>query len=287
MESSELIAHAELLHLEECIWVLTAPTGISNYDLRFDAFFQCRHPWQPPQNIVAVPRLGALPNYDLVYNALREEGTILLHSPEENLRCSELPRWYPLIEDLTPKSVWTDGKPDPAVIEATLGWPIFMKGVRQTSRHRRSLSIIEGPDQLERALAAYATDSILRWQSIVCREFVPLRRVEDTPDDRLPSSFEFRTFWWHGKLVGCGPYWWQGPTYRLTEREESSALTVAGEAARRVKVPFLVVDIAQALDGRWLVIECNDGQESGYAGISPIVLWQRIIDLERQTSKPN
>jgi len=44
---------------------------------------------------------------------------------------------------------------------------------------------------------------------------------------------------------------------------------------------FLVVDIAQAQDGRWLVIECNDGQESGYGSVLPVALWQRIIDLER------
>lgn len=53
------------------------------------------------------------------------------------------------------------------------------------------------------------------------------------------------------------------------------------EAARRVAVPFLVVDLAQTIDGRWMVIECNDGQESGYAGVSPIGLWQRIVDYER------
>jgi hypothetical protein len=47
-----------------------------------------------------------------------------------------------------------------------------------------------------------------------------------------------------------------------------------------VAVPFLVVDIAQAADGRWLVIECNDGQESGYAACTPIALWQRVLDLE-------
>jgi hypothetical protein len=264
---------------------LAAPTGISNYDLRFDAYFRCRHPWQPPGSVVAVPRIGAIPNYDLVYDSLRKEGTTLLHNPEQHLRCSELPRWYPLIEDLTPKSVWTTGPPAVAQIEATLGWPVFMKGVRQTSRHRRSLSIIEGPEQFARALMAYAGDSILRWQGIVCREFIPLRRVEDTTEDRVPSSFEFRTFWWKGEMAGCGRYWWDGKPYRMSEREEAEGLAVAQDAAKRVNVPFLVVDIAQTAEGRWLVIECNDGQESGYAGIAPVALWQRIIDLERRKSE--
>ena len=73
----------------------------------------------------------------------------------------------------------------------------------------------------------------------------------------------------------------EGPAYDWTESERASGLSVAGEAARRVNAPFLVVDIAQTETGKWIVIECNDGQESGYAGVSPFGLWQKIVDLER------
>ena len=60
-----------------------------------------------------------------------------------------------------------------------------------------------------------------------------------------------------------------------------NGFAVAREAALRLDVAFVVVDIAQALDGRWIVIECNDGQESGYAGVSPLGLWQAIISFEK------
>jgi hypothetical protein len=33
-------------------------------------------------------------------------------------------------------------------------------------------------------------------------------------------------------------------------------------------------------DGDWIVIELNDGQESGYAGVNRLQLWQKIIDIE-------
>ena len=58
-------------------------------------------------------------------------------------------------------------------------------------------------------------------------------------------------------------------------------MAVGKEAARRVAVPFLVIDLAQMVDGRWIVIECTDAQESGYAGVSPIGLWQKIVDYEK------
>ncbi|MCA9701651.1 MAG: ATP-grasp domain-containing protein, partial [Myxococcales bacterium] len=86
--------------------------------------------------------------------------------------------------------------------------------------------------------------------------------------------------WWRQELVGIGRYWWQGRDYGLSPAEERSAVAIAGEAARRVDVPFVVIDVAQQIDGTWIVIECNDGQESGYAGVSPFAMWQTIARVE-------
>src|SRR5690606_12770389 len=100
--------------------------------------------------------------------------------------------------------------------------------------------------------------------------------------ERIPSSHEFRSFWWRGELVGIGRYWWQGVEYALSREDELHAVAIAREAARRMSVPFLVVDVAQQLDGTWIIIECNDGQESGYAGVSPFAMWQAIARIERE-----
>lgn len=272
----------DLLHLEEAVWVWTAPIGVPIYDFAFETFFACRRPYQRPPEVEAVARVGALDDYERTYRELLAEGVRLIHTPEQYLRATHLPRWYPRIEDLTPKSLWFDGPPDPGVIADALGWPIFMKGARQTSRHRRRLSIIAGPEELARALEEYAADPILRWQEVVCRELAPLRPVEDADPERVPSSFELRSFWWRGRLAGIGRYWWEGRDYQPTASEREAAVAIAGEAARRVDVPFLVVDVAQRTDGRWIVIECNDGQESGHAGVSPFALWQAVVRLERE-----
>ncbi|MCP3104035.1 hypothetical protein LZ198_34690 [Myxococcus sp. K15C18031901] len=77
------------------------------------------------------------------------------YSPEQHLLATELPHWYPR---LTPRSVWFDERPDAATVEAALGWPVFVKGERQTRRHRKSLSIIEGPEQFRAAMEVYAKD---------------------------------------------------------------------------------------------------------------------------------
>jgi hypothetical protein len=273
---------ADLLHVEEALWILVAPTGMPIYDFAFDTFLACRRPYQPPEGTVALARIGAIADPAALAAACAERGVALLQSDEQHRLASELPRWQPRVAELTPESAWYREPPPPEVIEATLGWPMFMKGARQTSRHSAALHVIDGPDAYVAALAAWRADPVLHWQDVVCRRLLPLRRVPgDSGDGKIPPSFELRTFFWRGQLAGVGRYWYQAPPYPVTPREEADALAVAQEAARRVDVPFLVVDVAQDVDGRWWVIECNDGQESGYAAISPFALWQRIVELER------
>lgn len=279
----------DLICLEDAVWVL-APQGDRQerlrgccYDFAFNSIFECRRPWNRPPHMKAVARFGAFSSqYEEVYRTLHDAGIELIHSPAQHYLSSVLSNWYPLLADLTPRSICFDGPPQADVISSQLGWPVFMKGERQTSFHRRRLSIIESPDALRAALDVYATDPVLSWQQIVCRELVPLRPVDDVSPDRIPASFEFRSFWWHGELVGFGPYWWQAKLYNATPEERRRAIEIAGEAARRINVPFLVIDVAQTAAGNWIVIECNDGQESGYCKISPFAIWNAIISAEQR-----
>lgn len=277
-----MIPNTELLLLEERLWLLVSQTGVPIYDFNFRDFFHTRSPYRPPEEIEAVARIGAPSDYTQVYSQCRAEGVSLVHSPEEHSRASQLDVWYPLIADLTPRSVCFQGRPTLAQVKAQFEWPVFMKGARQTSRHQRKLSLIENDSAFSEAMECYAADPILHWQDVVCRQFVPLRQLpgNETDATKMPRRFEFRTFWWRGQFAGAGRYWWEGPTYDWSENERAASLSVAEEAARRISVPFLVVDVAQTETGNWIVIECNDGQESGYAGVSPFGLWQKIVELE-------
>jgi hypothetical protein len=283
VESFEyILGNADLILVDSALWVLSAPVGLNLYDFRFEQFLPCRHIWEPAQPIRAVARIGAYPNYSAMFGGLQRDGIALIHTPDEYLRCSQLENWYPLIEDLTPKSRWFDKPPSVNDISMEFGWPVFIKGGRQTSNHKRKLAIIDSLSKWDFAMETFANDPILRWQAIVVRKYVPLRPVEDAHEDRIPSSFEFRTFWWKGELVGFGPYWWDGKPYAITQPEKANAISVAQEACRRMKVDFLVVDMAQTATGDWIVIECNEGQESRYAGVMPLSLWQKIILIEKK-----
>lgn len=272
--------HLNIFQMKDVLWMLTKPTGVAIYDFDFEKFLECRHYWRLPTPLTAIARIGAIDDYADLYDALEREGIHLIHTPEEHQRCSQLPDWHNLISELTPKSVWFDELPTVEQIQGHFDFPIFIKGARQTSKHNKSLSIVEDKPSLEHLLKAYANDPILHWQKLVCREYVELKSVGDAYSDEIPPSYEFRTFWWNGQFVGAGRYWYLAGEYQWTSAEQMQALKVAQIAAERINVTFLVVDVAQRMDGEWIVIECNDGQESGYAGLSPFLLWRNIAEIE-------
>ncbi|PSB02963.1 ATP-grasp domain-containing protein [Merismopedia glauca] len=270
----------DLILLEETVWVLVGEIDLPSYDFSLSQFFACRHPWHRSEQITAIGRFGATTNYDEIYHQLAADGIFLIHSPEQHLLASELPRWYPLLEGLTPKSLWFSEPPDIAILEQAIGLPFFLKGSRQTSRHKAALSIIRSVEDYYRAVEIYQEDPILKWQDLVCREFIQLRPVPSEPTEKIPASFEFRSFWWRGQCVGMGQYW--STSYHWNREEEKAALAIAQTAALRLNLPFVVIDVAQTISGQWIVIECNDAQESGYSAISPFGLWQNLIEEERK-----
>lgn len=95
---------------------------------------------------------------------------------------------------------------------------------------------------------------------------------------------EFRVFLYRQAVVGCGCYWdAPSPLTKLTVTEERSVIALAQEAARRLDVPFMAVDVAQTEAGEWIVIEIGDGQFCGVTQMSPVVFWRnlkRIIESQ-------
>jgi len=271
---------AELLLLNELLWVWTQPIGVGIYDFDFRSYFPCRQPWKRPPEITAVGRCGALEDYQAEYEKLRAEGIRLIHSPKQHLRASELTEWYPLLIGQTPRSEVYREAPRGETVAESFPFPVFVKGSRQTNRHQKSLSIAHTPREFDEMMQRYANDPILSWQPVVVRELVRLRLVETSSQGKIDSSFEFRTFWWKNQFVGGGRYWWEGRPYQWSDTERSEALRLAEFTAKLIDVPFLVVDLAMTVDGQWIVIECNDGQESGYAGVSPLALWQKVLEIE-------
>src|SRR5262245_38782860 len=102
---------AELLLLEERLWLLTSPTGLPIYDFDFRTWFRTRMPLQPPEQITAVARVGAVTDYNRFYDECKDSGIALIHSPKQYRRATQLDGWYPLMPELTPPSVCFHNRP--------------------------------------------------------------------------------------------------------------------------------------------------------------------------------
>lgn len=100
------------------------------YDFDFDLNFTCDHPYAFDHEERCVLRTGAVPNYDEQYREMLAWGLRLVNSPEEHALASELEHWYPLLQDLTPRTEIFDALPSVGEIEAKFAWPIFLKGSR-------------------------------------------------------------------------------------------------------------------------------------------------------------
>lgn len=264
-----------IIRVEDRLLIIVETVGIPVYDFNFDLYFRCGHPSSFASEELSVLRIGPILDYKRQFAEKADMGLRLLNSPVEHARASELETWYPILADLTPKSRVFANLPTVNEIEAEFRWPVFLKGSRQTSKHDPRLSIITNGEHYRWASEAYLSDAILSWQRPVIREFVPLVPVKGHVPGKIAPSLEFRSFWWHGKCVGWGNYWYQVPNYEA--QDVGDGLRVAEDAARRLQVPFLVIDFAKSTDGRWIVIECNDAQESGYAAISPQLLWRSVL----------
>jgi hypothetical protein len=189
----------ELLLVDDTVWIHCQPTGIVIYDFDFRSCFPCRQPWERPEEVTVLSRCGAFDDYSVQYHQLLSVGLSLVNTPEQHQRASDLRVWHPLIDDLTPRSVVYQQRPSGREIADDFRFPVFVKGTRQTSRHRKALSVINFQADFDSAMEFYAADPILKWQQVAVREFVQLRPVEDAVPGRVSSSFEFRTFWWKGQ----------------------------------------------------------------------------------------
>jgi len=279
---SEWLPH--LLRVEDAFHVLARPFGVPSYDFDFERLLACSHPVYLPEGTPVVARVGPVADYPAFYALIREElGLRLVNSPEESSRANDLREWYPRLGELTARSIWFEGEVSADRVERELGWPVFVKTVQQTLRHRREFAIVPDREALARSVAAYRADPVLGAQPIVVRELLDLAPSPFAPShpERIPGGLELRTFFWRGRLVGEGTYWIRDGRLALPEEERARALTVAQECARRLEVPFLVIDLAKTRDGRWLALEANDAQESGYAGVAPLDLWTAVAEAEK------
>ena len=251
--------------------------GNETYDFNFRNNFACKSVVSKIDCPVLL-HIGAIEDYKGVESAVEEIGMKMLVTEAEHLKCSTIEKWYPVLKEKTPFTIIYDEFPNVEEILKDFSFPVFIKGNRQTNRHKRSQCIIENIEQYNKLREEWKTDSSLSWQKVAVREYVRLLEIDrNSFPDQVPISYEFRFFYYEGECMAYGPYWSMGRKYSLTDAELTEVLNLTDWAAERLSVSFSAIDVAKTASGEWIIIEVNDAQESGFVGINPRILWNETI----------
>jgi hypothetical protein len=205
----------------------------------------------------------------LLYEALNARGIRLINDPVAYRHCHYLPESYPIIEALTPKSVWlrTHGDVSTDEIMRLLrpfgSAPVIVKDFVKSRKHEWAEACFI-PSASDRASVERVVRRFLELQGddlcegLVFREFVNFEPLATHSKSGMPLTKEFRLFILDGKTIFWTPYWEEGDYQSETPLVERF-LPVIGS----VKSRFFTMDVAKRLDGDWLVVELGDGQVAG------------------------
>ncbi|MGS2620016.1 ATP-grasp domain-containing protein [Micromonospora sp. LZ34] len=186
--------------------------------------------------------------------ALARRGVMLRTTAEQYRRAHELPGWYSVLAEVTPRSVWTAGV-DRADFDrarsAFGGGPVVVRDYVKSMKHYWD----------EAAFVPDVADGEVAWK-VACR----LRHLRE--DDfvggfvlREFESFtaaELRTWWLNGRCVLIGPH--PDTPYDRPPTKVDAKLFAPWVTA--LELPFVTVDLTLRADGVWRVVEIGDGQVS-------------------------
>ena len=222
---------------------------------------------------LVIPRYSALPwNKELCEDILEMGGTPI-NTYRQHCYVADVRNWYYDLGDMTPRT-WFALDQIPRD-----GGPFFVKGA--TNSKKLLWNTHAYAEDCRAATDVYlrlAQDSTIGVQPIYIREFVPLNRLATGLND-LPISEEFRFFVLDGKVVASGFYW----SSHVDELDRVyTSDVVPQDFIQKVidlvspHVRFWVFDVARTATGNWIVIELNDGCQSGLSEIKPLAFYRAL-----------
>jgi hypothetical protein len=218
--------------------------------------------------------------YEALDEALGAMGHELMTTPAQYAAAHYLPNWYPKLKGYTARSVWTEGT------DATEAWhaaqalgspPWLVKDHVKSAKERwaEACFVPAGASRqdFERICGALLEERGERFErGFVVRRFLPFKVRGRTPAG--PAHLEYRLFFGHGRLLAAessDDFDVDVPDFSAFER-----------LARRIDARFFAMDVAMLEDGRWAVVELNDGGVSGIPpSIDPRELFGALLGVER------
>lgn len=224
---------------------------------------------------LVIARFSAVPFYREQALEYKYVGARMINSYAEHLYIADLREWYADLMEFTPKT-WTQLHtiPDEG--------PFVLKGITNSKKFLwKTHMFAQNKQEAIQVHSRLTQDSMIAYQDIVIREYVPLHTYMIGLQG-MPVTKEFRFFFYKGNLLSGG-YYWSSHMYDLEDAGIKPDIAEVPlpwlmEIARIVakKATFFVLDVAQTESGKWILIEVNDGQQSGLSENNPDVLYRNL-----------
>ena len=212
----------------------------------------------PPESLV-IGRYSVLPYYNELEKDLLFKGSKLINSYHDHTFIADVKNWADILD--TPKTYYrAQDIPDNC-------GPLIVKGQTNSRKEKwDDLMFAQNKQDAISKMLRHKEDAFYHNQDIYFRQYIPLKTYLYGIGG-LPVAEEYRFFVYNKKIL-VGGYYWSNFTEDLKEKGITTNINhVPTEWLRsqinKIDVPFYVIDVAQTLNGNWIVIELNDGQMSG------------------------
>jgi hypothetical protein len=228
------------------------------------------HPINTPFFHLVIPRYSALPYYDELERDIDNLGGVLINSLKQHNYIANF-EWYDDLKDFTPRT-WFDDD----IYRADCDGPFVVKGRTNSKKfHWDRLMYADTKYRAVHVAGELMNDNLIGTQGIIYREYVPLKTYE-VGLNGLPFSNEWRFFFYKEEMLSCGYYW--SVAEKTDYIVEPDCIEFAKNVAKIVasKVNFFVLDVAERKSGGWVLIEINDGSQSGLSENSADTLYSNL-----------
>lgn len=234
---------------------------------------------------LCVARYSCLPYYKELEDDLLHNNCYLINSYNQHRYIANFEYYYDVI-DYTAKTYFALDQIDQPIKKDT---KFVLKGRTDSRKQKWSTQMLaQGWDNVVRIYSELCQDSLIGSQGIIIREYLPFKQLGQSDITGQPYINEFR-FWCLGnKILHYGYYWSIAPDEVIaTAKIGSEGIEFAQKIAEIVslKTNFFVLDIAEKEDGKWALIEINDGQMSGLPFDEDVVMYEKLF-AELLTFKP-
>jgi ATP-grasp domain, R2K clade family 3 len=215
-------------------------------------------------------------HYAALYNALIAKGYQPITTPEAYAEAHYLPLAYPLLQGITPQTIWMEGQDsehawqlyqqishEPAIIKD------YVKSAKHRWREACYIPAYTSRGDFETILQAFLRErGKLFEKGLVFRRYHELVQLGEDMRGK-PIHEEYRLYCVNGKITAHAPF----PDPADLEQQRGTWEQVA----LRFRSRFLTIDVARQADASWIVVEVGDAGVSGLPlSIDPDTFYQAL-----------